>query len=286
LAEQRTDRSWDYEVVVVDNNSNDGTRKVVEGEQEKWGERLRYCFEPTPGKSYALNKGVREARGEILAFTDDDILIDKHWIWEMVNCFNDHHCDGVGGRVLPIYPDNTPKWIREEDPGRLPGIVVIYDYGAQTRKYEKPMEEFIGANYAFKREVFEACGLFREDFSKMKVPVGEDREFIRRIIKCGKLLYYCGQAVIHHPVDLNRATLKSIIRWNIALGRSEAQREREESIQFKYVFGIPRYLLKGVVLDLIKIFPGLFSRRKVFLHLRAFFRKIGMILEYRQLIGD
>ena len=289
LLEQATDGTFVYEVIVVDNNSKDATRQTVEAYIPRFSARelsgkcvgLRYFFEPTQGKAYALNHGIKEAKGEIMVFTDDDVLVDKNWILETVRCFDRYNCDGVGGRVLPVYPDNTPDWIKREDPNKMSGIVVVYDYGAETKKYEKLMDEFIGANYAFKGEVFDDCGLFRAEFSKSKVPVGEDREFIDRLIKNNKILYYCGEAVIRHPVDVSRARFKNVARWNMALGRSAALREQEQDREFKYLFGVPQYLFCGVVTDFLCIFPSLFSQRELFYRLRSFFRKVGMILEYR-----
>ena len=68
--------SVDWEILVVDNNSTDHTREVVEEFGRRYPDRFRYIFEPRPGKSYALNAGIREAQGEILAFTDDDVTVE------------------------------------------------------------------------------------------------------------------------------------------------------------------------------------------------------------------
>ena len=130
--------------------------------------------------------------------------------------------------------------------------------------------------------LFEDCGGFRTEFSKSKVPVGEDREFISRVVRNKKVLYYCGQAVVRHPVDLNRARFRNIARWNIALGRAAALREQEQGQTFKYFLGVPQYLFRGVAFDFLRIFPSVFSRRELFYSLRSFFRKVGMIAEYHR----
>lgn len=283
-----TDGMFRYEVIAVDNNSTDTTRNIVEAYVPKFTTEamkdkclgLKYIFESKQGKPFALNRGLAEAKGDFIFFTDDDVTVDQQWLKSMMDCFQRTRCDGIGGRVLPVYPENTPNWIKG-DKNKMSGIVVTYDYGEETKKYDSSMDEFIGANYAFKRKVFEDCGQFRPEFSKSKVPVGEDREFVNRVIRDKKVLYYCGQAVVHHPVDLNRARLKNVARWNIALGRSAALREREEGQEFKYLWGVPQYLWRGVVFNFLRIFPSLFSRRLLFYSLRSFFRKVGMILEYR-----
>ena len=67
-------------MLVVDNNSSDQTREVVEEFADRYPGRFRYLFEPQPGKSYALNSGIREARGTVLAFIDDDVTVEPSWL--------------------------------------------------------------------------------------------------------------------------------------------------------------------------------------------------------------
>src|ERR1700752_2636682 len=66
----------EWEVLVVDNNSSDQTSEVVEESRRHYPGRFRYLFEPQPVKSYALNRGIRESLGEILAFKDDDVTVE------------------------------------------------------------------------------------------------------------------------------------------------------------------------------------------------------------------
>src|SRR3990167_2999593 len=72
LYQQENDGTFDYEIIVIDNNSKDQTREVVESFIAKEGLKVRYIFEPIQGKVYALNTGITHAKGEIVAFTDDD----------------------------------------------------------------------------------------------------------------------------------------------------------------------------------------------------------------------
>jgi len=291
LLAQRGEGKFTYEVIVVDNNSTDATRRSVESCIPKFSSPeskngclgLKYLFEARQGKSYALNRGIREAKGDILAFTDDDVLVDPYWLVRLVECFEKYGCDGVGGRVIPVYPDRTPRWIKD-NPTKLAGVVVIADYGEETKPYGKPMDRFIGSNYAFKRQVFDGCGLFRVDLGPgTSVVVGEDTEIIDRLAKKGKSLYYCGGALIHHPVNLGRLSLKHIAKWHMALGRFAARREMADDRQrFIMYLGIPRYLIKGVVKDGLFLILSMFNRLRFFNRLRGFFRKAGMIKEYRR----
>src|SRR6185436_14505596 len=77
-----------YEVVVVDNNSTDDTPRVIAGFVA--GGRVRYASEPVQGLSYARNRGVATARGDILAFTDDDVRVGQTWIRSIAQAFAEH----------------------------------------------------------------------------------------------------------------------------------------------------------------------------------------------------
>src|SRR5712692_10838040 len=80
LAASTLERSVDWEVLVVDNNSSDQTREVVEHFRNHDPSRFTYLFEPQPGKSHALNAAIRHAKGEILAFMDDDVTVEPNWL--------------------------------------------------------------------------------------------------------------------------------------------------------------------------------------------------------------
>lgn len=234
------------------------------------------------GKSYALNKGVQATQGDVVAFTDDDVIVDANWLMSIKNCFTKYDCDCMGGRVIPIYPDRTPQWVKMH-PTKCAGVVVIADYGKETRPYDGSMDPFIGSNYAFKRNVFNDCGYFREDLGPGTSTIGgEDYEFITRLKLKGKSLYYCGNALVRHPVDLNRLQLRHIAKWHMALGRYAARIDIEgNDKRFIYYFGVPRYLLKGVIQDGIFLVFSIFSRIQLFMRLKSVFRKVGMIQEYR-----
>jgi len=75
-----------YEILVIDNNSSDQTRDLVQGLITKYPEKLRYIFEPQQGLSYARNTGIANARAPIIAFTDDDVCVASDWIAQIKAC--------------------------------------------------------------------------------------------------------------------------------------------------------------------------------------------------------
>lgn len=284
LLDQVCNGGFCYDIVVVDNNSSDATKGMVLDYQLKHDGKIEYVFVPEQGKSNALNKGVEIASGDIIAFTDDDVIADKQWLAYMVNTFKNNDCACVGGRVLPLYPDETPEWIKG-DKDQMAGIVVTCDNGEEIKEFKKGMNEFLGANYAFKKDVFKNVGNFRTDMGPgiSKPTTGEDREFVGRLIKNNMSVYYCGQALIRHPVDLSRAKLMSIIKWNISLGRAVARKEYENTQQrMVHWCGVPRYLFKGIIQDFLMIICHIFNKRLLFDSLKSFYRKVGMIKEYRK----
>src|ERR1700756_1020921 len=92
--------SVEWEVLVVDNNSPDQTREVIEDFCLRYPGRFRYLFEPKQGKSNALNSGIRNARGNILAFMDDDVIVAPTWLQNLTAALDSGEWLGVGGRIL------------------------------------------------------------------------------------------------------------------------------------------------------------------------------------------
>lgn len=113
--------SFSWEVLVVDNNSNDQTRQIVEEISQRYPGRFRYFFEAQMGKSYALNAGVREARGEILAFMDDDVLVESTWLQNLTAELHGAEWAGAGGRTLPEQAIALPRWLSLKGPYALGG---------------------------------------------------------------------------------------------------------------------------------------------------------------------
>ena len=89
----------DWEVLVVNNNSTDKTEEIVR-EYCRVHPRFKYVFESRQGLSHARNAGIAKATGDILAFTDDDVLAEQDWLWNLTSSLGDGHWDGAGGRII------------------------------------------------------------------------------------------------------------------------------------------------------------------------------------------
>jgi len=99
-----------YEILVIDNNSSDDTKNIV-NKYVKETSNLKYLFEPIPGLLSGRHKGAKEAKGNILVFTDDDVIADNDWLKAIAETFKDTSVKIVGGRNLPIFETEPPGWI-------------------------------------------------------------------------------------------------------------------------------------------------------------------------------
>lgn len=275
--------TFTYEVIIVDNNSTDQTQGVVASFKEEYRENsidLLYLHEDRKGKSFALNMGIQHAKGDIVAFTDNDVLIDKNWLRSLKECFESQGCDGIGGRVLPLYPESTPSWVKE-NPHQMAGVVVIYDQGDVSHSVNEKTERFIGCNWAFKKEVFRECGDFRTDLGPGTSMMGEDEEFYHRLLSKNKKLYYCSHALIFHPVDLERLSLKNTASWHICLGRFHAYKEMQTGQNIIKCFGVPRYLIKEIFIDSFNVLLKCYNRFAFWNAFRKLFFSVGKIRQYQ-----
>ncbi len=277
FCKQKNINQIEHEVIVVDNNSYDDTNKIVDLYRSKL--KIRYILEINQGKSYALNRGIKESNGQIIAFTDDDVILDNAWLFNIVQCFDKMGCDGMGGRVLPLYTYNTPKWIMSNK-DLLRGPIVMYDYGNDIKQHDNTMAPFIGANMAFKRECFDLVDGFKTDIGPGKGGVGEDSYFFRELELKDSRLYYCGTALVWHKIEQNRMNYNYIIKWHINSGRYFV-RKKNILQEYIYYFGVPRFLYKQLILNTSLTIINCCNRRLFLKYLLRFSTNLGEFLEYK-----
>ena len=230
-----------WEVLVIDNNSSDHTRELVENFCQRYIDIFRYVFEPQPGKSFALNTGVREARGDLLVFTDDDVTVEPAWLRNLTAALHDAEWAGAGGRTLPAETLSPPRWLSIEEPYNLGGALCgLFDFGDNPRELDRAP---YGDNMAFRKTMFEKHGGFRTDLGpspNSDVPrPNEDTEFGRRLLAAGARLRYEPTAVVYHPVPENRLQKEYFLAWWFDYGRARVR----EWGRKPDVLGIPRAYL-------------------------------------------
>lgn len=274
--------SVEWEVLVVDNNSSDHTREVVEDFCKRYPGHVRYLFERQPGKSHALSAGIRDARGDVLAFTDDDVTFEPTWLHNLTSPLRNGKYAGVGGRILLQYPNSPPAWLPHEGPDeRLP--FPSFDFGPEARELTEPL---FGASMAFRKEVFDKYGLFRTDLGpspNSDTPdCNEDVEFTNRLIAAGEKLYYEPSAVVYHPIPENRLHKQYFLKWWFDKGRADIRAVGVEPGTKYYIEGVPLYLCRRLAVWILRWMVALKPSRRFSCKLRAW-TIAGKILEcYRR----
>jgi glucosyl-dolichyl phosphate glucuronosyltransferase len=243
LSVQVLPNSVEWEVLVVDNNSSDTTREVAQLFCHQHPARFRYTFEPKQGKSHALNRAVREARGEIVAFTDDDVIVEPTWLQNLTASLQGGEWTGVGGRTLPEQGFVPPRWLALENRYALAPLA-IFDKGLTRCELKEPP---FGNNMAYRKWVIEKYGGFRADLGPRagsSMPQkSEDSEFGNRLLAAGERFCYEPNAIVYHCVPRERIEKEYFLEWWFDKARSDIQ-----------AFGIPdpRWCVAGIPLRLFR----------------------------------
>lgn len=187
------------EFVVVDNApQSDATRGVVEDFPE-----VQYVLESTPGLSAARNAGLRQSTGDLVAFTDDDVLVHPAWAGRLRAAFTDPGVMAVTGLVLPAELETHAQLLFERNHAGFGWGFRALDFDRgffeRMRRYAVPVWQLgAGANMAFRRRVFDDLGGFDERLGAGAAGCSEDSEMWYRILADGGRCRYEPTAVVHH----------------------------------------------------------------------------------------
>jgi len=269
-------QSVDWEVLVVDNNSNDRTREVVHDFCVRHPGRIRYVFEPRPGKSHALNAGLLLAGGDVIAFMDDDVVVDPRWMTSLTTPVLDGTWAGAGGRILPERGFSPPPWLPSTMKYGLAPLALL-DLGDQAaRLFEAPF----GTNMAFRRAMFEKYGGFRTDLGPRPGCEirSEDTEFGNRLLAAGEQLWYEPAAVVYHEVTRHRLRKEYFLTWWFAKGRAVMREFGVRPSTRLYCCGIPLYLVRSLCFHALR-WILCFGRSRRFARKIIVWEKLGQVAE-------
>lgn len=269
-------KSVEWEVLVVDNNSKDQTREVIEGYCRRYPGRFRYLFEPQPGKSHALNTGIQEAQGDILAFMDDDVIVEPTWLQNLTTALHDGQWVGAGGRILPEQTFLPPRWLPLQDRYALAPFA-LFDLGPKAEALTEPP---FGTNMAFQKKVFEKYGGFRTDLGPRPCSEirNEDTEFGHRLLVAGERLRYEPSAVVYHSVSENRIQKKYFLTWWFDKARADIRQYGIPPDTRWFVAGIPLYLFRRLAVWTVRWIVAVEPSRRFSNKIKAW-TAAGQILE-------
>ena len=203
-----------FEVVVVDNASEDSTRGVVERERARGRMDIRLARCPVVGLARARNQGAAEARGEAVVFLDDDGFPARGWLAGFHRALVEERRPVAQGRVLPLFETPPPRWLTEDCFPAYGGV----DEGDRPGPLAGDM---VGCNMGARAEVFQALGGFREELGHGGTGLGEDTDFGIRARKAGCQPAYAPDALIRHFIPARRTTRAAFLRRSWASGLSQ-----------------------------------------------------------------
>ena len=212
-----------YEVIVVDDGSNDGTHEIA-------GKHNVRCLRgPNGGLSKARNTGIEAGRGEIVAFIDSDAYADPDWLYYMVTALEEHDASAVGGPNLSPPQDSFTAQCVDQSPGNPTCVLVDNEHA----------EHIPGCNMAFRKEAFQIAGLFDAQHRA----AGDDVDLCWRLLVADRKIVYHPSAVVWHH---RRPTVRGYLRQQQGYGRAEAHLQRRYPGRFNF-FGYPVW--EGSVYD-------------------------------------
>lgn len=240
-----------YEVIVVDNNSTDNTRQVVEGFTAASRVAVRYLAERRQGVSHARNAAIAAARAPLLAFFDDDVMVARDWLLKIKRRLGAHReVDYVGGKVLPRWQVAPPAWLLPDNWAPI----AAQDYGDRPFVVDSAATRgLISANLAIRRRALDAVGGFRPELQRVRDGIGsmEDQELLERLAHAGFRGLYAPEIVVWADVPQARMTRRYHRRWHrghgkfYAISRSPAF---EQSAAGR-LFDVPAHLYRQAAAD-------------------------------------
>jgi glycosyltransferase involved in cell wall biosynthesis len=251
-----TQRSTPGEIVVVDNSSDGSAKPICDRFTE-----IRHVHEPRPGLSIARNTGISMSRGDVIAFTDDDVELHPGWTVEIGRAFADQSIDALTGLVLPARLDTQAQRVFQLDKGGFGStfIPLRFDnrFFAETRPHGAHVWKMgAGANMAFRRSLFERIGLFDQRLGAGAAGCSEDSELWYRMLANGGVCLYEPRAVVfhHHRRDLAglRRQIRSYMKGHVAalIVQHDAFHDRGNFVR---IFGqLPLYFLKSFLKGLLE----------------------------------
>jgi len=250
----------DHEVVVVDNDSTDDTRRVID-RYAAAHPQVRCVFEGAAGLSHARNAGVAHTTGRVVAFTDDDVRVPPDWLREIART-SERYPDAAffGGPVLPEWPGTVPAWLTDERWSALG----VQSYGAEPfRVDERRPVCLIGANLVLRRSALASIGPFNPAVQRIHDGIGstEDDEYHRRLWAAGAQGVYEPRLRVSAVVTPDRLTRSYHRRWHFGHGRHVARMRIPEVERARLrMLGIPSHLVRQACVDALQTLRGRLQR--------------------------
>lgn len=214
-----------YEIILVDNNCTDNTRKEVDHFCNVFPQvKLRYFVETNQGLSHARNRGIRESKGDILVYVDDDATVNPDYLKTYADWFAAHpETDAAGGPIIPHYETGSePKWMTYFIKRLLTGYLY---FGDKAKPF--PGENYPGGgNAAYRSRVFEKVGLYNVQLGRNgdSLTGGEEKDIFDKMKREGMQFVYLPNAILYHSIPGYKLEADYFNRLTTGIGQSERAR--------------------------------------------------------------
>jgi len=216
-----------FEIIVLDQSVDANTQKAI---KKLNSNKIISISTHTKGKSVALNIGILHARGKIIAFTDDDCLVDTHWLETMLQSLKDTSIAGVFGNVLPYKPTQHRN---EECPSTMEGPLTTVSKPCAHYKYLG-----FGNNMAFKKNALTQTGYFKTWLGPGSIgQAAEDGHIANTILYLGGRISHNPKMVVYHDKWL----APHLLRYQ------DARYSRGEAISYTYFFSQKQHSLGALL---------------------------------------
>ena len=239
----------EWEVLVVNNNCTDNTDEVIAKHAKNLP--VHGLREPRSGKCHAANLAVASARGELILWTDDDALVDPHWISAYVEAAKQWpDASFFGGTVDPLFAVEPPQWVKR-NLAQLHGPFAIRQLDDRVRPLADEERPF-GVNMAIRSKVLTpGCFDVRIGPRERDRIGGEDVALISDLMQKGEKGVWVGTARVRHYIPAERLTKQYVWGWFYGFGATEVRLGYHSP--FKTWFGIPRWMLRRYVSSTLKL---------------------------------
>lgn len=273
-----------WRLIAVDNASTDDTALIL----ARFRDRLpiQVLFQPRRGKNAALNLALPHLDGELVIFTDDDIIAPVSWLRSYDElCSAKQDFDIFGGRVVPRWPGPVPRAILESVP--LGPAFAIHSENLEEGPIGPGM--IWGPNMAIRRRLFDQGVRFDEEVgpSAGNYTMGSETELTRRLNRSGHRCWFADSIQVEHqirPEQLSRGWIAGRARrFAKLLVHNERRRPSKEDVAM--IFGVPRWRYRALAGSKLRELFGLLTRNEI-VALHGLWQanlQLGAILEYRRL---
>jgi glycosyltransferase involved in cell wall biosynthesis len=213
-----------YEIVLINNNSTDNTEAECRRFQVDFtSANFHYFVEKEQGLSYARNRGIKEAKGEILIYVDDDATVNRVYLQTVADFFSANSFAAAGGGpIIPVYETKEPVWMSHFT--RI--LITGYKYeGKKIGKFKNGKFPG-GGNAAYRKQVFEKIGLFNTNLGRKGNSLigAEEKDIFDRMYINRMDFYYLPTMILYHIIPATKLTNDYFECLTYSMGQSERMR--------------------------------------------------------------